>query len=101
MLVELVGRLVMEALDGGFFDGAVHALDLAVGPRVRRFGQAVFHAVFQANAVKTVPTGQALVRLGRELHPIVGQYRMHPIRQLVEDAAQKLGRDNAFDARLE
>jgi len=54
--VELVGGLVMVALDPRFFDGAVHALDLAVGPRVRRFGQAVRHAVLPANAVNAVPT---------------------------------------------
>ncbi len=101
VLVELVGGLVVEALDGGFFDGAVHALNLAVGPRVRRLGQAVLHVVFPANAVKAVPTRQELVRLRRELHPIVGEHGMHFVRQLVEHASQKLGRDDAFGARMQ
>ena len=90
----------MVALHGGLFQGPVQALHLAVGPRVRRFGQAVFHAVFPANTVETVPAGQALGRLGRELDPLVGQYCKHLIGQLVGDAAQKLGRDNVFGARV-
>ena len=77
VFVEFVGGLAVEALDSRLFDGAVQALDLAIGPRVRRFGPAVLHAVFPANAVKTVPARQTLVRLGRELHPVVGQDRMH------------------------
>ena len=38
MLIELVGGLVVNAPDRGFLAGAVHALDLTVGPRVRWFG---------------------------------------------------------------
>ena len=70
MLVEFLRALVMEALDGGLFTGAVQALDLAVGPRVRRFGQAVLHAVFAANAVKAVPARQELVRRGVNCTPL-------------------------------
>ena len=55
VLVEPVGGLVVEALDGCLLTRAVHALDLAVGPRVCRFGEPVLHAVFVADAVKAVP----------------------------------------------
>ena len=72
----------MIALHGGFLNRAVQAFDLTVGPRMGRLGQAVFHAVFAADAVKAVPTGQELVRLGRELHPVVRQDGMHLIGQL-------------------
>ena len=58
MLVEFVGALVMEALHGSFFEGAVHGFDLTVGPGVGRLGQTVFHAVFAADTVKTMPTGE-------------------------------------------
>lgn len=56
--------------------------------------------IFAANAVKTVPTRQKLVRLGRELHPVVGQHGMHFVGQLVEHAPQKFGRDAPFSARM-
>jgi len=86
MLVELVGGLVVEALDGGFFTRAVQALDRAVGPRVGRFGQAVLHALCAAEAVKTVPARQPLLRLRCKWHPVVGEHGRHLVRQLVEYA---------------
>lgn len=48
MLVEFGARLVMVALSGGFFQGAVHALDLPVGPRVGQPGKALLYAVLGA-----------------------------------------------------
>ena len=41
MFPEVFVGFVVEALDGGFLEGSVHALDLAVGPRVLGLGQAV------------------------------------------------------------
>jgi hypothetical protein len=41
---EFVVGLVVEALDRGLFDGSVHALDLAVGPRVLGLGEAMIDA---------------------------------------------------------
>jgi hypothetical protein len=99
--VEFVSILVMEALHGRLFNGAIHALNLPVGPRVGPFRQPVLYPVFAANAVKAVSAGQELVRLGRELHPIVRQHGMHLVRQLVEHAPQKLGRDHAFGPRVQ
>ena len=55
MLVQLLRRLVVKALAGRFFEGAVQALDRAVGPRMRRLGEAVLHALFATDAVKAVP----------------------------------------------
>ena len=86
----------MVALHRRLLNRAIHALDLAVGPRVSRFGQAVLHAVFAANAVEAVPTGQELMRLWRELDAIVGQYGMHFIRQLFQHAPQEFGRHDPF-----
>ena len=101
MLVEFLRALVMEVLDGGFFNGAVQAFDLAVGPRMRRLGQAVLHALFAADAVKAVPTRQELVRLGSKLHPVVRQHGMHLIGQLVQHAPQKLDRDHPLGPRVQ
>ena len=40
--------VVEVSLDGGVFDGSVHALDLPVGPGMFRFGAAVFDLVLLA-----------------------------------------------------
>ena len=54
VLPELVVADVMVAFDGGVLDGAVHSLDLAVGPRVVGLGEAVLDAVFTADLVEAV-----------------------------------------------
>lgn len=43
---------VMEAFDGRFLDGAVHPLDLTVGPRVVRLGEPMFDIVGLADHVE-------------------------------------------------
>ena len=45
---------VVESLDGGFLDGAVHPFGLPVRPRVIRFRQLVNNAVFIAHPAKDV-----------------------------------------------
>ena len=72
VLVELLRDLIVVALDDGFFDGVVHALDLVVGPRARWLGQPVLHLVCAADTVEALPTRQKLVRLRRELDAVVG-----------------------------
>ena len=101
MLVEFVGSLVVVALDGGFFDGAVHALDPAVGPRVRRLGQPVLHPEGPADAGNSVAAGKPLVGLQRELYPVVGQYGVGFVRQLVPYPPQKIRRDHARRPRVQ
>ncbi len=49
MLAELVMTVVMITFDGGFLDGAVHSLDLAVGPWMVDLGEAVLDAVFASS----------------------------------------------------
>lgn len=41
MLSEVFVGLVVEALDGSFFEGPAHAFDLAVGPGVLGLGESV------------------------------------------------------------
>ena len=101
MLVELLRRLIVEALDGGFFQRAIHPLDLAIGPRVSGLGQAMLDALFTANADKTVPTWQYLRRLFRELYTIIGQHLVHFVRQIVEHAPQKFGCYHPLSAGME
>ena len=73
MLVDFLRRLVVEALDGGFFNRAIQALNLVVRPRVGGLGEPVLHAAFPADAVEVVPTRQQLMRLRGELHAVVRQ----------------------------
>lgn len=44
----------MISLDGGLFEGPVHAFDLPVGPRVARFGQSMIDVVLGTGKFKTV-----------------------------------------------
>lgn len=46
MPAEFVVALVVEALDGRLLDSAVHALDLAIRPRMPRLGQPMFDVEF-------------------------------------------------------
>ena len=48
MLVKFLRRLVVEALDGGFFNRAIQTLNLVVRPRVGGFGEPMLHAAFPA-----------------------------------------------------
>jgi hypothetical protein len=45
VLSELIVMEVVVGADGGLLDGAVHAFDLAVGPRMAGLGQAVVDGV--------------------------------------------------------
>ena len=38
VVFELLMAIIVVSLDGGFLDGAVHSLDLAVGPWMPDFG---------------------------------------------------------------
>jgi hypothetical protein len=55
--------VVMEALDGGFLDGAVHPLYLSVGPRVVRFGETVLDVVASQIMSKRICREKAVFRL--------------------------------------
>ncbi len=70
---------VVEAFDGRFLDCAVHPLDLIVGPRVVRHGEAVFDVVCLADPVVAHLArrcGVTIARLVGELDAIVGQDRV-------------------------
>jgi hypothetical protein len=51
---ELLMTVVVVAPDGRLFDGAVHPLDLSVGPGVVHLGQLVLDAVLIADPVEDV-----------------------------------------------
>ncbi len=87
--------LVVVALGGGLLDGAVHSLDLAVGPRVVGLGKPVLDIVGATDLVETVDTpagGLAVAVLGQlsELNAVVGQQRVDPVRDHLEQFFQEL-----------
>ena len=78
MLPELIVAVVVVSSDGRFLDGPVHPLDLAVGPGVVDFREAMFDAVLPAahpEHVGHVSGCRAVGVTGRqaELDAIVGQ----------------------------
>jgi hypothetical protein len=90
---ELVVAAVMVALDGGVLDRAVHPLDLTIGPRVPRLGQAVLDVEIGAGGLERVAAKEHLLGphrldvLGRpavtggigEVRTIVGEHRVDPV----------------------
>ena len=83
MSLEAFQVVVVEDLDRGVLDGAVHPLGLAVGPRVIRLGQSVLDAMLDADAIEDVrpeeAAGRALAVLGQigEGHAVVGQHLVY------------------------
>ena len=57
--LELMVAVVVVTLNGSFLDGSVHALDLAVGPGMMGFGQAMFDTAAKTDPVEgmTAPAG--------------------------------------------
>ena len=82
--------LVVEAADGGFLDGAVHAFDLAVRPGMLGLGEAMINAfkcagVFECMRPKMLFPLDHLADLGgapgvalgvREVDAVVGEHRV-------------------------
>ena len=62
MRSELLVAVVMEPFDRRVLDGAVHPLDLAVGPWVVGLGQPVLNAVRLADYVEAHRPGVGSVR---------------------------------------
>ena len=106
---QLVVRRIVEALDGSFLDGAVHALDLPVGPRMSRLGEAMVDAVLGAGIFERVcPDRLAAVerepdivcrRAGvswrGEVGTVVGQDDMDAIRHGLDQRPQEVSGDAA------
>ena len=48
--------VIVVALNGGLFDGSVHALHLSIGPRMVGFRQAMVDTMTKAEPVEGMPT---------------------------------------------
>ena len=100
MPAELIVAVVVEALDGGIFDGAVHALHLSVRPRMVDLGEPVLDAVLVASHVEHVghvsrcrPVGVA--RRKAELDAVVGEHGVDLIRHRLDQSDEEGGRGDA------
>lgn len=91
---QLVVAVVVEALDGGVLDGAVHPLHLSVGPRMIDFGEPVLDAVLVANPVEDVVERIFVTRVIGELDAVVRQHRVDGVGNRCDQIAQELGRDH-------
>ena len=87
--------LVVIAPNGGFLEGAVHPLDLTVGPGMVRFGEAVLDTMLAADAVEHVQpvAGRRAGTHGghiAELYAVVRQYNVdgvgHGFDQRLQEA---------------
>ena len=77
MIFELPVAVIMIAFNGCLFDCSVHALDLAIGPRMLHFCEAMFDVVFLASHVKHVGHVSrcrtfCVTRGIGELHTVIG-----------------------------
>ncbi len=102
----LVG-VVVEAFYSCFFEGSVHALDLAVGPGMFWFGQTVVDVGFGAGELEGVGAEQfSLLKseldlgdcgasiAGRgEVDPVVGEYGMDFVRNGLDQGFEEVCRD--------
>ena len=95
MSSELSVVVVMISAHGGLLDSAIHAFDLAVGPRMIGFGEAVFDAVAAASPVEGMPaqqSGDALPVPGQigELDAVVGEHGMDVVRDRLDQSVEKV-----------
>ena len=84
--------LLVETFDGRFLDGAVHALNLAVRPRVVGFYEAMFDVVRLADHVEahlTRPSGVSVARLLGELNAVIGQDCVDAVRHGLEQVFEE------------
>ncbi len=107
MLSELLVGLVGEAFDGGFFEGSVHALDLAVGPGMLGLGESVVDIGLGAGELEGMSAeefslfereldlgGCETAIAGRgEVHTVVGEYGVDLIGYGLDDRIEEVGRN--------
>jgi hypothetical protein len=91
---ELVVVIVVVALNCGLFEGAVHALDLAVGPGMIGLSEPMIDAMGKTDPVKRVATkasrwSLSILRLVGKLDAVVGEHGMDAIRNSRDQGLQE------------
>jgi hypothetical protein len=104
---KLIVVVVVEALYGRVLDGAVHSLDLTVGPRVLRLRGAMIDPGLRAGELEGVGPEEFSLRQSfldlrdrrasrpwrRELDAVVGQHGVDLVGHGFEETAEEVGRD--------
>ena len=103
---QLVMRVVVVSPDGCLFQGSVHALNLAIGPRVIWLGQTMFDAIFTTDAIEHVDAvlrGRAIAVLGHvaELNAVVGQHGVDFVGNSSDDVLKEGGSDLSVSLLVE
>lgn len=108
MVAELLMAAVVEAMGGGFLDGPVHALNLAIGPGMLGLGQAVIDVALGAGVLEgmspeALTIGHGLLDLGdgvapatrcREMDAVVSENGMDLARHRLDEMQKEVGRDS-------
>ena len=104
MLPELVMAVVVVALDRRVLDGAVHPLNLTIGPGMSRLGQAMVHIVLGTGILKGMGSEKLASFHGfldqrdrrssvagrGEVNAMVSQDRVHLLRHGLDQRAQEV-----------
>ena len=107
MPAEFVVALVVEALDGRLLDSSVHALDLAIRPRMPRLGQPMFDVEFCTGELEGMAQKRLVPRhhlpdvLWRpatagglcEMRAVVGEHRVDLVGDGCGEGAEKVTGD--------
>jgi len=106
MGAQLVTCFVVVTVDGGLFEGAVHALDLTVRPGVIGFGQAMLNAVRPADLIERVATklGSSTITEARqvdELEAVIGEHDLKPVRHRFDQGCQEAHRGRSISLFLQ
>src|SRR5215211_1057487 len=95
MLTKLLMRVVVVAVDCRLFEGAVHALDLPIGPRMVRLGELMLDTMLGTDAIKQQWEGVAVALSVDKLDAIVGQDRVDFVGHSGDEVAQELDSDRS------
>ena len=87
MVTKLLMSIVVVAIDGGFLERSIHALDLAVRPGMIGFGEAMLDAMLGADAVKHQSESITIALPVRKLDAIVSQDRVDLVRDSGDEVA--------------
>ena len=91
VLTELVVVVVVEPLDGGLLDRAVHPLDLTIRPGMLHLGQPVLDIVIAADAVEDVLEGVPVLLAVGELDAVVSEHSVDCVGDGSHEITQELG----------
>lgn len=87
---ELLVAVVMVSFDGCVLDGAVHPLDLTIGPGVVHLGQPVLDTVLIADAIEDVLAVADVAHAIGELDGVIGEHCVDTVRHGLDQFAQEL-----------